>query len=249
MSFYIINILCIATIIAVHEYGHFFFAKRYGLRPPKFAVGFGSELFGFDRDGTRFSLRLIPFGGFVEFNPETMERLSRWQRIKISAGGPLANMLLCAIVAVAYVFFGTIPEDYAGVSILWLLLIAVVGSVIIFIAAIPLSIYALADILLNPIESLDMVDGPIGVVSGKAIPDEILAGTTLLDQAMIVTWILSLSIGTMNLVPLSFLDGGRIFSETFAKFPSFVKGWNVATSGILAVLVIYLIGGDIYKMF
>lgn len=249
MPFYITNILCIAIIIAVHEYGHFFFARRYGLRPPKFAVGFGFELIGFNHDGTRFSLRLIPFGGFVEFSPESMEELTRWQRIKISAGGPLANMLLCVIVGIAYAVFGTIPEDFADVSTLWLVFIAAVGSVLLFIAAVPLSVYALADILLNPIESLEMVDGPIGVILGKAVPAEIMTGTTLLDLAMIVTWILSLSIGTFNLVPLSFLDGGRIFSEAFAKFPAFVKGWTVMTSGILAVLIIYLIGGDIYKLF
>lgn len=249
MAFYITNILCIAIIIAVHEYGHFFFARRYGLRPPKFAVGFGSELVGFDHDGTRFSLRLIPLGGFVEISPESMEGLSRWQRIKISAGGSLANMLLCVIVGMVYAVFGTIPEDLADVSTLWLVLVAAIGSMLLFIVAIPLSIYALADILLNPIENLDMVDGPIGVISGRAVPAEILTSTTLLDQAMIVTWVLSFSIGTINLVPLSLLDGGRIFSEAFAKFPAFVKGWNVVTSGILAVLIIYLIGGDIYKLF
>lgn len=249
MAFYIVNLLCITLIIAVHEFGHFYFAKRYGLCPPKFAVGFGREIAGHNHNGTRFSLNMIPFGGFVEMSPESLDALTRWQRIKISFGGPLANMLLCVVVGTTYVLFGTIPEDMADVSLVWMILIAVVGSVLLFLIAVPLTVYALGDIFLNPIQSLEMVDGLIGIFTGKAVPVEMMTGTTLFNQAMIVTWVLSLAIGTFNLIPLSFLDGGRIFSELFAKFPIFVKRWNVATTGVLAVLIVYMIGGDIYKLF
>src|SRR5690606_11202017 len=59
-----------------HEWGHFYFAKRAGILVREFAIGFGPKLFSVKRGETRYTLRLIPAGGFVRMageDPEIVE--------------------------------------------------------------------------------------------------------------------------------------------------------------------------------
>jgi regulator of sigma E protease len=64
------------VIISIHEWGHFFFAKRAGILVREFAIGFGPKLLSYKRGETRYTLRLIPVGGFVRMageDPEVIE--------------------------------------------------------------------------------------------------------------------------------------------------------------------------------
>ena len=69
MLSYIIPFLVLLSIIVfIHEYGHYYFAKRYGVGVTAFSIGFGKELFGWtDKSGTRWKFSLIPLGGYVKF--------------------------------------------------------------------------------------------------------------------------------------------------------------------------------------
>ncbi|OPZ85168.1 MAG: Metalloprotease MmpA [bacterium ADurb.Bin429] len=58
-------IIVFGTIIAIHEFGHFIVAKLSGMTVHEFAIGFGPALISRVRNGTRYSLRLLPLGGFV----------------------------------------------------------------------------------------------------------------------------------------------------------------------------------------
>jgi regulator of sigma E protease len=59
-------LVALTVVVFVHEFGHFFFARRYGVRCESFSIGFGPELFGYtDRLGTRWKFSLIPLGGYV----------------------------------------------------------------------------------------------------------------------------------------------------------------------------------------
>ena len=129
---YIIPFIALITIVVfIHEYGHYYFARRYGVGVTDFSIGFGKEIFGFnDKNGTRWKFCLIPLGGDVKFfgdrnvfsqaeqqeilkkyNKEDQEKLfitkPLYQRTLIVAGGPLANFLLAIIIfSFIYMFVG-----------------------------------------------------------------------------------------------------------------------------------------------
>ncbi|GKU78664.1 RIP metalloprotease RseP [Paenibacillus sp. L3-i20] len=70
------TVLVFFVIVTIHEWGHYYFAKRAGILVREFAIGFGPKLFSLKRGETRFTLRLIPAGGFVRMageDPELVE--------------------------------------------------------------------------------------------------------------------------------------------------------------------------------
>ncbi|WP_168122218.1 RIP metalloprotease RseP [Paenibacillus sp. HB172176] len=70
------TVLVFFVIVTIHEWGHYFFAKRAGILVREFAIGFGPKLFSVKRGETRYTLRLIPAGGFVRMageDPELVE--------------------------------------------------------------------------------------------------------------------------------------------------------------------------------
>jgi regulator of sigma E protease len=106
----------LAVLVAVHEFGHFWVARRCGVQVLRFSIGFGKSLFSWrDRLGTEYSIAAIPLGGYVKMLDEReaevpAEELHRafnrkpvLQRIAIVIAGPLANLLL-AVVAYWFLF-------------------------------------------------------------------------------------------------------------------------------------------------
>lgn len=104
-------IVALSILIAIHEYGHFWVARRCGVKVERFSIGFGKVLFKhLDRHGTEFVIAAIPLGGYVKMldgrvadvAPEeqqyAFDQKTVWQRIAIVSAGPIANFLL-AIVA------------------------------------------------------------------------------------------------------------------------------------------------------
>lgn len=75
------------VIVTVHEWGHYFFAKRAGILVREFAIGFGPKLLSFKRGETQFTLRLLPFGGYARMAGEDPEL------IQISEGQTIALRL------------------------------------------------------------------------------------------------------------------------------------------------------------
>ena len=122
MSYIIPFIVLITVVVFIHEYGHYYFARRYGVAVTDFSIGSGKEIFGFnDKNGTRWKFCLVPLGGYVKFfgdrnvfsQAEQNELLKKYnkddqkklfvtkplyQRALIVAGGPLANFLLAIII-------------------------------------------------------------------------------------------------------------------------------------------------------
>ena len=112
-------ILLISVVVFIHEYGHYYYAKKYKVTVTDFSIGFGKELFGwFDKDGTRWKVCLIPLGGYVkffddsnsaskpvklnEFNSDDHSKLLTtkplYQRAIIVAAGPMANFVLAIFI-------------------------------------------------------------------------------------------------------------------------------------------------------
>ncbi|KAK4537057.1 hypothetical protein CDCA_CDCA10G3082 [Cyanidium caldarium] len=107
------GLVVLAGVIVIHEMGHFIAARSRGIRVKEFSVGFGPPLFSFKpRDGsTQFSLRLLPFGGYVAFpeeeqvdaetgkrvrrtDPDLLENRPVRDRLLVASGGVLANVAL-----------------------------------------------------------------------------------------------------------------------------------------------------------
>jgi len=71
MIFYIlIFIIILSLLIFVHEFGHFYAAKKSGIRVDEFGFGFPPRIFGIKRGETIYSLNLFPVGGFVKIYGE-----------------------------------------------------------------------------------------------------------------------------------------------------------------------------------
>jgi|TARA_B100000700_G_scaffold272497_1_gene316130 regulator of sigma E protease len=121
----------ILVVVFIHEYGHYYFARRYGVGVTDFSIGFGKELFGWnDKSGTRWKICWIPLGGYVKFfgdrnvfsqadqeellkkyNKEDQDKLfvtkPLYQRALIVAGGPVANFILAIFIFLfIYMFVG-----------------------------------------------------------------------------------------------------------------------------------------------
>lgn len=62
-----LTVLMFFVLVTVHEWGHYYFAKRAGILVREFAIGFGPKLFSYKRNETQFTLRLLPFGGYAHY--------------------------------------------------------------------------------------------------------------------------------------------------------------------------------------
>ncbi len=107
-------IFCLSILIIVHELGHFAMAKAFRVYCLEFSIGFGPKLFSFKRKNaeTRFSLRSIPFGGYVSMVGEGTEtpegasiddsrnfsKTKKWKRSIILVAGVTMNALLALLV-------------------------------------------------------------------------------------------------------------------------------------------------------
>jgi len=118
---YVVPFLVVLTVVVFfHELGHFWMARRCGVRVEVFSIGFGPELFGFtDRTGTRWKVSALPFGGYVKMLGQTERIVDKFgteremtpeekavsfhhksipQRIAIVVAGPFANFVLATVV-------------------------------------------------------------------------------------------------------------------------------------------------------
>ena len=106
-----ITLATLAVLVAVHEYGHFWVARRCGVKVLRFSIGFGPSLLRWrDRQDTEYTISSIPLGGYVkmlderegEVPAEDLERAFNrkpvLQRIAVVSAGPLANFLLAILV-------------------------------------------------------------------------------------------------------------------------------------------------------
>ena len=131
LSFIIPFIVLLTVVVFIHEYGHYYFAKLYGVGVTDFSIGFGKEIFGFnDKSGTRWKFCAIPLGGYVKFfgdrnvfsqaeQKELLKQYSKedqnklfvtkpvYQRSLVVAAGPLANFALAILIfTFIYMFAG-----------------------------------------------------------------------------------------------------------------------------------------------
>lgn len=101
-------IIPLGFIIFIHELGHFYAAKRCGIKVNTFSIGFGPRLIGFQREETEYRISLLPFGGYVQMEgenpteetgaPGEFASASVGNRALVVAAGPVVNLLFGILV-------------------------------------------------------------------------------------------------------------------------------------------------------
>ncbi len=98
----VIGVLIFELIIFIHEFGHFITAKKFGVQVNEFAIGMGPKLFQFEKGETKYSIRLLPIGGYCAMEGENEESDNDralinkpvWQRMIIVLAGAFNNIVL-----------------------------------------------------------------------------------------------------------------------------------------------------------
>ena len=97
-----------SAIILFHELGHFLLAKANGIRVNEFSLGLGPTIVGFTKGETKYSIKLLPFGGACMMEGEdsqsdddrSFQKKSVWARISVVAAGPIFNFIMAFVLAV-----------------------------------------------------------------------------------------------------------------------------------------------------
>ncbi len=132
-------IVIISVIVFVHEFGHFWVARRCGVRVETFSIGFGRELFGWnDKHGTRWSIAMLPLGGFVKMfgdssaastpDGQKLNKMSKAekaqafhfkslpQKAAVVVAGPAANFLFAIVILMGFFMAYGKPEASAQIG-------------------------------------------------------------------------------------------------------------------------------------
>lgn len=129
----LISVVAFAVMIFIHEFGHFFTAKLFGVKVNKFALGMGPALFKFGKGETEYSLRLFPIGGYCAMegedgesdDPRAFVNQKPWKRIIVLAAGATMNilfgLLIISIIVTQMPLLGTsmvaVNKDEAPTSV------------------------------------------------------------------------------------------------------------------------------------
>lgn len=116
----------LGILIIIHEYGHYWVARRFGVKVLRFSIGFGKPIFLWknkkDPDGTEWSVAAIPLGGYVRMLDERDEKClpiapedknktfnskKPWQRLLIVLAGPVSNLVLASVIYAGLFMYGT----------------------------------------------------------------------------------------------------------------------------------------------
>ncbi|KKQ95259.1 MAG: Membrane-associated zinc metalloprotease [candidate division CPR2 bacterium GW2011_GWC1_39_9] len=118
-------IFVFGLIVFVHEFGHFFMARRAGCRIDEFGFGFGPKLFGWKKGETKYAIKLFPIGGYVKIygeeggedtnNPKSFASKTPLQKFSILIAGVTMNFILAIVILTGIFIVGfkpLIPQNY-----------------------------------------------------------------------------------------------------------------------------------------
>lgn len=109
----LVMLLLFGAAVFVHEWGHFWMARRRGMKVEAFAIGFGPKVFSWKRDGIEYAWRWIPAGGYVKLpqmitseslegetnKDEVIPPASPWSKILVAFAGPFMNIVFAFVLA------------------------------------------------------------------------------------------------------------------------------------------------------
>jgi len=107
----LLAILGLGLLVFIHELGHYWIARREGMRIEAFSIGFGKPIYTWEHDGVKWMICILPFGGYVRIAGMQQEGSREpyeisdgfygkkpWQRIKVALAGPLVNIAFAIVV-------------------------------------------------------------------------------------------------------------------------------------------------------
>lgn len=122
-------IIVFSAVILAHEFGHYYFSRRAGIKILELGIGFGPRLFGFIKNSTLYTLNLFPLGGFIRIagiEPEGETKDDKYseeesymnkrppQKFMSVFGGPLFNVLLAFVIFYVMFVFTGVPKDISN---------------------------------------------------------------------------------------------------------------------------------------
>ena len=116
----IVALFILGIIVLVHELGHFLLAKKNGITVTEFSIGMGPRIASFTRNGTRYSLKVLPIGGSCMMlgEDETIEdegafnKKGVWERFSVIFAGAFFNFIFAFILALVYVGAAGVDKPY-----------------------------------------------------------------------------------------------------------------------------------------
>ncbi|PIS02500.1 MAG: RIP metalloprotease RseP [Chlamydiae bacterium CG10_big_fil_rev_8_21_14_0_10_42_34] len=111
LIYVLLAIVGLGFLVFIHELGHYWVARRRGMRVEAFAIGFGKPIFTWERDGVKWHICMLPFGGYVKIAgmqkegflepseiPDGFFGKKPWDRIQVAFAGPLVNIVFALVV-------------------------------------------------------------------------------------------------------------------------------------------------------
>ena len=265
----LITIIGFGIMVFLHELGHFIAAKRFGVLVHEFAIGMGPKLVSFGKGETKYSLRLLPIGGYVRLegegeleendNPRSFSNLAPIKRIIILFAGAFMNILLGFLL---FTFInlnaGIVPPfktDYGyklGVvfetkkgNFFECAEFAVYDTIYITKAV----IFALGDLISGRV-GINSLSGPVEIVSVVGSVASTQSDYTFISVLMLFAMI-TVNLGVFNLLPFPALDGGSIIFALYElitkrKVKSEIVGYaSMIGFALLMILAVIVTVGDI----
>lgn len=241
----LLTILILGIIVFVHELGHFLTAKYYNMPVIEFSIGMGTKLVSKKIGDTIYSIRLLPFGGYVNIENEGKEGFRERPPIHkfvVLIAGVVMNFLT-AIIGI-YILVNLVNFNIQGI----------------FFEKIKITFVLFSKYFMSIIEGTKMlftgkvnpseITGPVGLP--KIIGDVYKNGGSL--GLINIFVVLSINIGIMNLLPIPALDGGRIvllIPEFFGIKINKKVEMVIQMIGIILLLsfMAFVIFNDVFKYF
>lgn len=188
-------IFLLGFLIFIHEGGHFLVAKLCKVKVNQFAIGFGPEIISKQKGETKYSLRVIPLGGFVSMEGEeeaseqkgAFNQASIPKRIAIVAAGAIVNIIFGLII-----YFILVSIIYGSLEIACKATIGFSGALVDSVK-----------MLFTGQVGADDLTGPVGI-------SELVSKTSGVKEYLYIMSVISVSLGITNLLPIPALDGGKI---------------------------------------
>ena len=244
-------IFLLGFLIFIHEGGHFLTAKLCKVKVNEFSIGFGPIIWKKQIGETKYAIRIIPLGGFVNMEGEN-ERSDL--KNSFSNAGVLKRIAIVSAGAIVNIIFGLL---------VYFILISIMvgiysnGEVTGFLNQISYGLKETAEFALSTGESIkqlltgsvtaDQMMGPVGISS-------VVASTSRIADYIYILSVISVSLGVTNLLPIPALDGGKILLliiEAFRRKPlkqeTEIKIQLIGFS-ILIALSIYITCNDVTRI-
>lgn len=232
-------VVILGFLVLIHETGHFLVARLCKIKVNEFAIGFGPLIWSKETEKTKYSIRLIPLGGYVNMLGEeersdeegSFSKASIPKKIAIVAAGGLVNIVFAVVLYVILIVIvtGNIGE---AISSSGDLIMAMVESI---------------KLLFTGGVSVDNLMGPIGI-------SEVVAQTSGIIDFLYIMALVSVSLGFTNLLPFPPLDGGKILIyiiEAIRRKPlkeDFELKLQLAGFLVLITLSVYVAFNDVGRI-